>query len=221
MLFRGGFAMQLLAALPVVIAGADPGANAFLDSAIAAASAFLFDLNLWIADSYARAPALVLGLAMAIALSPLTLLGLVLRRRGRDLEQTRVIRRTKPLAATSISANPELNIAEREPAWPSRAWIELEAPAPGVQSLRHGIGHGVVRIGRDSDNDVCLMDQTVHRFHAAIHQSEDAEYFITDLSSRGGNGVVLNGRHIGDARLVHGDNIMLGSQRMRFIAEPA
>jgi hypothetical protein len=156
------------------------------------------------------ASALLLGLVMSLSLLPLMLF-------GQQLLAAAEVRRA---AGTPRTAGRPAK-AEAGPAWPTRAWIELEAPAPGFAPLRHGIGHGMVRIGRDVDNDICLRDRSVHGFHAAIYQSEDAEYFIADLSSRGGGGVIVNGRRQANSRLGHGDTIELGAARMRFLAVPA
>jgi pSer/pThr/pTyr-binding forkhead associated (FHA) protein len=108
-------------------------------------------------------------------------------------------------------------MSEVEPLWPSQAWIEIE----GSESARHGIGRGIVRIGREGDNDICLTDMTVHRYHAAIHRTDDAEYVITDLSSADGNGVAVNGQPVSEARLADGDTIVLGRACLKFIAKPA
>ena len=78
-----------------------------------------------------------------------------------------------------------------------------------------------MRIGRDGDNDICLSEMTVHRYHAAVHRTEDADFVITDLSSAGGNGVKVNGNAVAEARLEDGDLIELGLARLKFIAKPA
>jgi pSer/pThr/pTyr-binding forkhead associated (FHA) protein len=62
---------------------------------------------------------------------------------------------------------------------------------------------------------------TVHRYHAAVHRTDDAEFVITDLSSAGGNGVKVNGRAVSEARLEDGDVIELGLARLKFSARPA
>jgi hypothetical protein len=162
---------------------------------------------------------LVLGLAALLAIPPLAMIGLLLRRReasppilgGMQTLETRVHRR----AGARAKLRPSLD--EGEPLWPSQAWIEIE----GSGAPRHGIGRGVVRIGREGDNDICLAESTVHRYHAAIHRTEDAEFVITDLSSAGGNGVAVNGRRVAEALLHDGDTIELGLARLKFIARPA
>jgi pSer/pThr/pTyr-binding forkhead associated (FHA) protein len=123
---------------------------------------------------------------------------------------------TQMVAKTRLK--PERREAVTEaPRWPTDAWLEVE----GGDSARHGIGRTVVRIGRDSDNDICLNEMTVHRYHAAVHRTDDADFVITDLSSEGGNGVKVNGRAVSEVRLEDGDMIELGLARLKFIAKPA
>jgi hypothetical protein len=174
----------------------------------------------WVLASYERAPALVLGLAALIAVPPLAMIGLLFRGRARAAPDVTYIQ-TRKRRVGSAGGESGTSPTERVPAWPSAAWIEIEGPVEGRAGVRHGIGRGVVRIGREGDNDICLTDQTVHRYHAAIHRTDDAEFVITDLSSAGGNGVTVNGRRISEARLRDGDRIELGLARLRFIAKPA
>ncbi len=105
------------------------------------------------------------------------------------------------------------------PSRPQEAWIQLEngsEVAPSVATSRFNLARTLLRIGRETDNDICLEDVTVHRYHAAVHRTEDAEFVITDLSSAGGNGVVVNGRAVSEARLSNGDAIQLGNARLKF-----
>lgn len=172
----------------------------------------IFDsLGAWLSAAYARAPALVLGLAVLIALPPLTLLGFFLRRAPpmQGVDATRVYRRS------TTGERHARDAAEADtPHWPAAAWVD-------VAGQRHNVGSGGLRLGRDEDNDICLPDKTVHRYHAAIHRTDDAEYLITDLSSAGGNGVLVNGLRVGETRLQDGDIIDLGQTRLKFVARPA
>lgn len=179
----------------------------------------------WISASYARAPALVLGLAALVALPPLALIGLWVRRR--EAESVAL-----PEAQTQVRRVPRGAAAEpREgvrtghiPLRPLEAWVEVvntSEVAPASADRRYGLARALLRIGRETDNDICLQDMTVHRYHAAIHRTEDAEFVITDLSSTGGNGVVVNGRAVAEARLASGDVIELGNARLRFSAAPS
>jgi hypothetical protein len=175
----------------------------------------------WISSSYHRAPALVLGLVAAlVAVPPLAFAGLLARRR--EAQSVSIAE-----ARTEVRRIPrDTEIQPREgvrtghiPLRPQEAWIQLEngnEVAPSATASRYGLGRTLLRIGRETDNDICLEDVTVHRYHAAVHRTEDAEFVITDLSSAGGNGVVVNGRAAKEARLSNGDTIQLGNARFKF-----
>lgn len=180
----------------------------------------------WIAASYARAPALVLGLAALFAVPPLALIGLWVRRREAATTeiseaQTQVQRIRRPAS----TAKPRDGVRTGHiPLRPLAAWVEVvnrSEVAPGSQEERFSLARSLLRIGRETDNDICLQDVTVHRYHAAIHRTEDAEFVITDLSSAHGNGVVVNGRAVAEARLASGDVIELGKARLKFSAGPS
>lgn len=79
----------------------------------------------------------------------------------------------------------------------------------------------MVRIGRDDDNEISLPVGTVHRHHAVIHHTDDAEFMIQDLSSADGNGVIVNGQRVGRVRLNHGDTVELGEAVLRFHLQSA
>jgi hypothetical protein len=176
------------------------------------------DLRTWFGDSFARAPALVMGLALIATVPVISIFGSFLtwqyRKRdqllaeGANRAQLRAI--GKPDQAPLPSGT--------EPAWPACAWLELEA-APGRPGLRHIISGQIVRVGRDVENDICVRNQTVSRFHAAFYRNEDAEYFIRDLSGGFGAGIRVNGTRRDVVRLASGDSIELGTQRIVFISE--
>lgn len=166
-----------------------------------------------ISTTYDRAPALVLGLAVLFALPPLALLGVALRRAPQAVEHadaTRIYRRSGRGRLKEVEA--ELDTG---PLWPSDAWIEVTG------GNRHDVGRGILRIGRDADNDICLDDKTVHRYHAAIHRTDDAAYVVTDLSSADGNGILVNGHRIQATQLTDGDIIELGQTKLTFVSRPA
>ncbi len=164
----------------------------------------------WIAECYRKVPALVLGLAAIAALLPLALAGPIMRRAARGgANATRLIRRR----GTSIE-DTAVDGRTQVPAWPSRAWITAEGGRPIA------IQRSVVRIGREMDNDVCIPHDTVHRYHAAIHRTEDAEFVITDLSSCHGNGVTVDGRRVHESKLYNGNVIELGAVKLTFSAAP-
>ena len=180
----------------------------------------------WVAASYARAPALVLGLTALVAAPPLALVGFLFLRRDAEpddigQQDTQLIQRRRggedlePRDAVRTG-----HVALR----PLAAWVEVlngEEVAPDAEP-RYGLQRALIlRIGRENDNDVQLTHTTVHRYHAAIHRTEDAEFVITDLSSADGNGVVVNGRAVAEARLANGDTIELGKARLKFSTAPA
>jgi hypothetical protein len=165
-----------------------------------------------ISTTYDRAPALVLGLAMLLMLPPLALLGAMLRRApvAEQADATMVYRRSDRQRGRLDGG-----ASDPAPLWPTDAWIQF------ADGRRHDVGAGYLRLGRDADNDICLDEKTVHRYHAAIHRTDDAAYVITDLSSNGGNGVLVNGQRIEEAQLSDGDTIELGQVKLSFVARPA
>lgn len=74
-----------------------------------------------------------------------------------------------------------------------------------------------VSIGRHSDNDFVLTNDSVHRHHAHFHISPNGAPTITDLDTA--NGMLINGVQVGRADLVSGDLIELGEVRLRYIGE--
>lgn len=91
----------------------------------------------------------------------------------------------------------------------------LDGGTPDVSEHRF-YGALMVRIGREDDNDVCLTDPTVHRYHAVISWSPDAGFVISDLSSSDGNGVIVNDERVRRQRLNDGDIITLGTSKLTF-----
>jgi hypothetical protein len=170
----------------------------------------------WVSESYARAPALVLGLAVVVAVPPLALAGLVARRKRR---------RAAPAPDTTVAltraghrgGSVEGDALKTEGfSWPTEAWVDI----PGSPGGRFVIGRTLVRIGREADNDIRLAAKTVHRYHAAIRRTADGDVMITDLSGKDGNGVLVNGTSVGEARLKKGDVINIGEVKLKFDARP-
>lgn len=91
-------------------------------------------------------------------------------------------------------------------------WLELI----GADSARMPLYAGSVRLGRHRENDVCLMNNSVHRRHAILHVSENGDFSIQDLATK--NGVAVNGARVSQQSLADGDVIELGEVRLRFIA---
>lgn len=167
----------------------------------------------WLGDTFNQAPALVMVLAVLVALPPLALAGLIMRRQRRSPDSTVLLSRSSargPSALRSgITARTEVS------AWPTEAWVELAG-----SGQRHVIGRTMLRIGREADNDICLSEKTVHRYHAVIRRTTDGEVVVTDLSGAEGNGVLINGARIGEGRLRKGDVIGVGEVKLKFDARP-
>lgn len=79
---------------------------------------------------------------------------------------------------------------------------------------RYEINEQNVTIGRHSENDFQLDDETVHRHHAVFHMSPDKRPVIADLDTV--NGVMVNGQRVSKTELNSGDLIELGEAKFRF-----
>jgi len=115
---------------------------------------------------------------------------------------------------TALPAEPvrELDAETDEPPRPTQAWLSIEGEAAG----KHRFAGEMIRIGRHPDNEVWLRENSVHSYHAVIHRTEDAGFFITDLSGQEGSGVRINGTRCARSRLANGDVIELGKARITF-----
>ena len=189
-----------IAALGTAAAGAVDAALAVtgldavltLDGTAAALRSAFDDMALWIADGYRRRPVIMIGLA-GLALVPLlAVAGLVLQRRAAD----------DPGPVTV----PHMDDAAPRPAWIKVGGTPVEMPTD----------REVLMIGRQDDNDICIEDNTVHRYHALIERTRDAGFFIVDMSGPDGNGVRVNGERRAKSCLNHGDIVELGRARLEF-----
>ncbi len=223
LIVAGGLALAGLGTSACANPEAAPGGSGFANASSAFDSWAAF--TDWIAASYAQAPALVLGLVALIAVPPLALIGLLVRKREAASLVVSQLQTQVRRVSREAAAEPREGVRTGHiPLRPLEAWIEIVNAgevAPSATQQRYGLRRTLLRIGRETDNDICLEDMTVHRYHAAIHRTEDAEFVITDLSSAGGNGVVVNGRAVAEARLGSGDVIELGNARLKFSAAPA
>ena len=66
-------------------------------------------------------------------------------------------------------------------------------------------------IGRSSDQDIVLRNETVSKFHAWLERSSDGAYHVADAGSR--NGTRLNGRNVvaGPLPIAPGDAVRFGT----------
>jgi len=69
------------------------------------------------------------------------------------------------------------------------------------------------RIGRSLSADVRFDDATVSRRHALVVLDAEGAYVLDDRSL---NGVFVNGRRVGRARLRDGDEIRIGRHRLHY-----
>jgi hypothetical protein len=156
-----------------------------------------------IIGGYRVAPALMLGLGLAIGLPLLTFLARVVRL------PADATRRYKPGRDDEFEAQIACGPAVHR----GNPFVEIEA---GKAVMRCPIPRDMLRIGREDDNDIRIPSGAVHRYHAAIHREDYDDWRITDLSGVEGNGLIVNGRRCCEARLSEGDLIQLGPGKMRF-----
>ncbi len=169
--------------------------NAPLDGAIEIAREAFARLQHWIVTGYAKRPAVMLGLGGVFVLPLLVLLGFILYRSRSPRDD---------FAETAI-AGPGSLLAAR---------IEIE----GADTVELSSDRNLVQIGRQDDNDICIRDETVSRYHAVIERSCEGSLTIIDVSSPGGGGLRINGEPMVQAVLAVGDMVELGRARMRVTA---
>lgn len=179
----------------------------------------------WPSDLYQQVPTLVLGLAALVLfpiISVLAALARAISQHASDSEiPDRVTERTEHHdSGTQGVARPISDRAACDagrPVWPSKAMVELSDPTGHCRPMRFTLSRPVVQIGRSDDVDIVIPDPTVHRHHATIHCTEDAEYLVTDMGAGTGNGVVVNGHPVLQHQIFNGDEIRLGRARLMFL----
>jgi hypothetical protein len=160
-----------------------------------------------IVAGYQKAPLLVAVLSALLVLPAVALASWIMRAAGR-----RAIRPPRVSSDRTRGSATGLDV----PAWPAQAWLSVEGEANGA----HPVAGEMIRIGRHPDNEVWLTDTSVHRYHAVIHRTQDADFFITDLSGQEGNGIRINGTRRAQSQLINGDVIELGKARITFATAP-
>ncbi|MDF3070766.1 MAG: hypothetical protein K0R38_6367 [Polyangiaceae bacterium] len=84
------------------------------------------------------------------------------------------------------------------------------------QGKRVELSSGAVRLGRDPDNDLVLLEEGVSRRHVRVQPSA-GHWVVTDVGSR--NGTLHNGKPLaGVKRLSNGDTIKLGSVIVKYLS---
>jgi hypothetical protein len=84
----------------------------------------------------------------------------------------------------------------------------------GNEAKRYAVNTQSVSIGRHSDNDIQLLNDSVHRHHAHLRISPTGDAVIRDLDTK--NGVIVNGSRVASKQLAPGDLVELGEVRMRY-----
>lgn len=187
---RTALVISAFAVASLALADACAAAGSFdLDSAWTVARDGTSRLMAWIAKAYARQPALVIGLGGASALPVLVVLGAMLYRR--------------PAYAPELSG---------DYAGPHVVCMLID----GEDAIELPPGRNLVQIGRHEDNDICLRDASVSRYHAILERSGDNGFTITDVSNPDGDGLRINGERCLRAVLSDGDMVELGNTRIRF-----
>jgi len=70
-------------------------------------------------------------------------------------------------------------------------------------------------IGSADDNDICIKDKSISRYHALLVRFGDTA-FVKDLNSR--SGTYINMSRIRDQMVIHQDVLTIGNHRIKFIA---
>ncbi|MEM8750010.1 MAG: FHA domain-containing protein [Pseudomonadota bacterium] len=162
------------------------------------------------------------GLATALlGLLGLAVLGLLIAlfrrsRKGNDLAEDAV---TETQSVEQDEAEPTTEVISDQTrvvgnvSESALGWFEMV----DNQDDRFAITKNSIEIGRHTENDFRLNNDSVHRHHAHFHFSPDGKPLITDLDTV--NGVVVNGTRVVKQELKHGDLIELGEVRFRYMAE--
>lgn len=160
-----------------------------------------------IVEGYRVAPALMLGLGLAIGFPLLTIAFRVIREVRMPADATRLYR------PGHDDVEPESELDDDAVPYVHQPFIEIASRGKGV---RYAISGDMIRIGREDDNDIRIANKAVHRYHAAIYREDYNDWHITDLSGVESNGLIVNGRRCCEARLQDGDLIELGPGKLRF-----
>jgi pSer/pThr/pTyr-binding forkhead associated (FHA) protein len=78
------------------------------------------------------------------------------------------------------------------------------------------LSFGELKVGRATDNNVCITDPTVSSYHARIFTYLNSSY-VEDLKSR--NGTYVNGKRIEKHILRPGDTLRVGNHVLTISAD--
>ena len=171
---------------------ADSGA---WDAVLKAPEWLPLDLD-WIAVKLRESPAAVIALAALVLFPALAVTGAL-------------VHRARPAPAGGLVEPPPPPAPH-----PSHSRAVLEVALSGAQPFP--IRHGIVRIGRETDNDVRLDDPTVHRYHAVIERTPDGEFRVAYVGDPEGNGLRVNGQRVLGQILTGGEILDIGAIKLRF-----
>ncbi|GAC1565797.1 MAG: hypothetical protein NVS3B14_04750 [Ktedonobacteraceae bacterium] len=100
---------------------------------------------------------------------------------------------------------------------------KIDPKTGGIAKLELSTSGGIVRnfellpemtIGRSRDCDIFLEDLAVSRLHATVRETGDGGFEIEDY--RSATGTFVNGMRISRYRLIEGDNVQIGLNRLTF-----
>ncbi|MDQ3369239.1 MAG: ATP-binding protein [Myxococcota bacterium] len=98
--------------------------------------------------------------------------------------------------------------------WPTQHRVQRMATLIELPGQRaHAVGAHTT-IGRSEACQIRVDDPMVSAAHAEIIRTDDGTYHVRDLGSR--RGTFVGNRKVTDARLRHGDELMIGAARLRF-----
>jgi len=156
----------------------------------------------WLQTKYIEAPALILGVGVALAVPTIATAGALIRlmARGKSPPETTDDHtvRTRPISV-----------------WRQNASLVMP------DNSQYPIGQGILRIGREADNDLRLSDPSVHRYHAVLERSPEAEYIISYVGDPDHDGLLINGLAAHRQRLRGGEVLEIGAIKLRFSVSPA
>ncbi|NBO93420.1 MAG: GGDEF domain-containing protein [Planctomycetia bacterium] len=92
--------------------------------------------------------------------------------------------------------------------------VQLYPTGPGM-GVRHRLAKRSVIIGRGSDCDIYISDDSVSRRHARIYPTRNG-FFAEDLKST--NGTFVNRQQVTESRIADGDYLQVGNCIFRFLA---
>ncbi|MGI9479609.1 MAG: FHA domain-containing protein [Hyphomicrobiaceae bacterium] len=160
------------------------------------------ELFAWIQTKYLEEPAVILGIALALAVPAIATAGAVVRRISQTSGHPEVVEiptvRTRPISV-----------------WRQTAYLELP------DNSRYPIEQDIVRIGREADNDLRLAHPTVHRYHVVLERSPDVEFIVSYVGDPDHAGLIINGNAVQRQRLRGGEVLEIGSIKLRFSVSPA